>query len=159
MSASLWVGLGAAAVVAGSGAVTTSVGPWYRALRKPWFNPPDWVFGPAWTTILALQGWSASLAWDASAGQPGLRARVLTLFLVNVALHVAWSPLFFRFRRPDWALIEVVFLWLSLAALIVGLAPISPLAAWLIAPYLVWVSFASFLNLTIVRMNRPFGGT
>jgi tryptophan-rich sensory protein len=68
-----------------------------------------------------------------------------------------WSPLFFNLKRPDWALIEVPFLWLSIVALMFGVAPFSILASWLLLPYLLWVTFAAFLNLTIVRMNRPFG--
>jgi tryptophan-rich sensory protein len=67
-----------------------------------------------------------------------------------------WTPLFFNLRRPDWALIEVVFLWLSVAALIIGLAPYSSQASWLLVPYLLWVSFAGYLTLKIVRLNRPF---
>lgn len=67
------------------------------------------------------------------------------------------SPLFFNLRRPDWALIEVPFLWLSILALMIGLAEYSSLASWLLLPYLLWVAFAAFLNLTIVRMNEPFG--
>jgi tryptophan-rich sensory protein len=68
-----------------------------------------------------------------------------------------WSPLFFNLKRPDWALIEVLFLWLSILGLMIGLARFSTLAVWLLLPYLLWVTFAAFLNLTIVRMNRPFG--
>ncbi len=70
---------------------------------------------------------------------------------------MGWSPLFFTLRRPDWALAEIPLLWLSILALIVGLAPISTLAALLLAPYLVWVSVAAALNLEIVRLNGPFG--
>jgi translocator protein len=69
---------------------------------------------------------------------------------------VLWSPLFFNLRRPDWALIEVPFLWLSIVALMFGLAPLSSASVWLLVPYLLWVTFAAFLNLTIVRMNGPF---
>ena len=68
------------------------------------------------------------------------------------------TPLFFNLRRPDWALIEVVFLWASILAIMIGVAPLSTLAAWLLAPYLAWVAFAAFLNLTIVRMNASFRG-
>jgi benzodiazapine receptor len=72
-------------------------------------------------------------------------------------LHMLWSPLFFNLRRPDWALIEVPFLWLSILALILDVSRLSALAGWLLAPYLLWVAFAAYLNLTIVRMNPPFG--
>lgn len=85
------------------------------------------------------------------------RAVVAGLFGANALFHLLWSPLFFTLRRPDWALAEVVFLWLSLVALITWLWPYEPLAAWLLAPYILWVTFASWLNLEIVRLNGPFG--
>jgi translocator protein len=143
-------------IVLGVGGATTTVGPWYRGLRKPAWNPPDWIFGPAWTVILSLAAWSGVLGWT-HAATVGQQLRVAILFSVNILLHMLWSPLFFNFRRPDWALVEVPFLWLSIAALIIGLAPLSSVAAWLLLPYLLWVSFAAFLNLCIVRMNAPFG--
>jgi tryptophan-rich sensory protein len=82
------------------------------------------------------------------------QVRILVLFGINILLHMLWSPLFFNLRRPDWALIEVPFLWLSIVALMLGLAPISSASVWLLTPYLLWVTFAAFLNWTIVRMNR-----
>jgi benzodiazapine receptor len=142
-------------VLAIGGAVTT-IGPWYRDLRKPSWNPPNWAFGPAWTLILGLAAWSGVLAWTHAVGDPA-HGRIALLFGVNIVLHVLWSPLFFNLRRPDWALIEVPFLWLSIAALMVGLAPYSSTAAWLLLPYLLWVSFATVLNFKIVRLNAPFG--
>ena len=140
------------------GGLLTTIGPWYRNLRKPTLQPPDWLFGPAWTVILALAAYSAGLAWNAAA-DPAMRARVVILFGVNALFHLLWSPLFFKIRRPDWALIEVVFLWASLVALVIGLAPISRTASLLILPYLLWVSFAAWLNWAIVRLNAPFGAT
>ena len=142
--------------VLGVGGALTEVGPWYRDLRKPSWNPPDWAFGPAWTLILGLAAWAGVLAWQAA---PDAHVRIAVLFGCNIVFHVLWSPLFFNFKRPDWALMEVPFLWLSVLALIVGLAPLSSAAAWLLAPYLVWVAFAAFLNLTIVRLNAPFRRT
>ncbi len=134
----------------------TPIGPWYRELRKPSWQPPDWAFGPVWTIILGLAAWSAVVAWNA-ASDAAARADVVILFGVNAVCHLLWSPLFFRMQRPDWALIEVVFLWGSLVALMVGLWPISQFASLLIAPYLLWVCIAAYLNYTIVRLNRPFG--
>lgn len=142
-----------AIVLLGVGAVATPIGPWYRDLRKPSWQPPDWLFGPAWTVILGLAAWSAAIAWKAA---PDAHAAIVILFAVNALCHFLWSPLFFRLRRPDWALVEVVFLWASLVALLVGLWPMSHFAALLIVPYFAWVSFAAFLNLTIVRLNGPF---
>ncbi|ACK51735.1 TspO and MBR like protein [Methylocella silvestris BL2] len=142
-------------LVLAAGRMMTTVGPWYRNLRKPAWNPPDWVFGPAWTIILGLAAWSGVLAW-ANAPDAAAQLRIALLFGVNIVLHMLWSPLFFNLRRPDWALIEIPFLWLSILALMAGLAPLSSLAVWLLLPYLLWVTFAAFLNLTIVRINAPF---
>ena len=144
-------------LVLGVGGWMTTVGGWYENLRKPSWNPPNWIFGPAWTVILGLAAWSGVLAWTEASSSSG-QLLILVLFGINIVLHMLWSPLFFNLKRPDWALIEVPFLWLSIVALMVGVAPFSTLAVWLLLPYLLWVTFAAFLNLTIVRMNRPFGG-
>jgi translocator protein len=141
----------------GVGGWMTTIGPWYRDLRKPAWNPPNWVFGPAWTIILGLAAWSGVLAWS-SASSAAEYVRILVLFGINILLHMLWSPLFFNLRRPDWALVEIPFLWLSIVALMLGLAPLSTAAIWLLLPYLLWVTFAAFLNLKIVRMNGPFRG-
>jgi translocator protein len=143
------------AVLAG-GAKSTTVGPWYRALRKPWWNPPEWLFGPAWAVILSLAAWSGVEAWTAT-DSADAHTRVALLFAINIFFHLLWTPIFFNLRRPDWALVEVAFLWLSVAALLIGLAPYSSKAAWLMLPYLLWVTFAAYLNLKIVRLNAPFG--
>ncbi len=134
----------------------TPIGTWYNDLRKPSLQPPNWLFGPAWTIILGLAAWSAVIAWNAAATSAA-QTSVVILFATNALFHAGWSPLFFRARRPDWALIEVVFLWSSLVALVVVLWPISQQASLLIVPYLLWVSFAAWLNSAIVRLNQPFG--
>ncbi len=145
-----------AVILGGAGGLLTTIGPWYRNLAKPSWQPPDWLFGPAWTLILGLAAWAAVLAWD-GAGDDGARMTIIALFAVNFVCHLLWSPLFFTARRPDWALFEVVFLWSSVLALCILLRPYSVLASWLIVPYLVWVSFAALLNMQIVRLNGPFG--
>jgi len=142
-------------IILGVGGALTDVGPWYRDLRKPSWNPPNWLFGPAWTLILGLAAWAGVLAW-LHAADGSARSLILVLYGVNIVFHMAWSPLFFNLRRPDWALIEVPFLWLSILALILDLSPITPLCGFLLAPYLAWVSFAAVLNLVIVRLNAPF---
>ena len=134
------------------GGLMTPRAEWYANLKKPAWQPPNWLFGPMWTVILGLAAWSAVVAWGA-ATSPAEQRAILILFGVNGVFHLAWSPLFFKLQRPDWALIEVPFLWASVLALIAGLWPISPFAALLILPYLLWVSIAAFLNLTIVRLN------
>lgn len=146
----------AAVIVAVAGGVLTETGPWYRALKKPSWKPPDWAFGPVWTVILVLAAISAALAWEA-ATEPGAKAQVLTVLIVNSLLNIAWSGIFFKLKRPDWALAEVVVFWFSILALVVVLGGQSALAGWLMVPYLAWVSVATFLNYRIVRMNGPFG--
>jgi translocator protein len=145
----------AALSVAALGALTTQLGSWYNHLRKPSWQPPDWLFGPAWTLIFAMAALAAVLYWR-QATNPQSRLPVVAAFALNGFLNTLWSLLFFRLQRPDWALYEVGFLWLSIALLIVLLARASSLAAWLLAPYLVWVSFASALNWKIVALNAPF---
>lgn len=152
MAASTFIPIGVALLLGGAGGFLTEIGPWYRDLRKPKLNPPNWLFGPAWTIILGLAAWSAIIAWNA-AGTADERRLVIMLYGANAVLHLLWSPLFFKFKRPDWALVEVGFLWASLVALAVGIAPISQTACYLIWPYLAWVTFATWLNWQIVRLN------
>ena len=145
----------AAILLAGAGGLLTEIGPWYRNLRKSRLQPPDWLFGPAWTVILTMAAIAAVLSWTGAPDAAG-RTRVLSLFAINFTLHLVWSPLFFKWKRPDWAMIEMPLLWLSILALIIGLAPFSHWVPWLLAPYLVWVSFAMWINWAIVKLNGPF---
>ena len=141
-----------ATAVLGLGGALTTIGPWYFSLRKPSWQPPGWAFGPAWTVIGGTTAWAAVAGWDALTTRRQ-RTTLICLFAANGALNVAWTVLFFNRQRPDLALREVVLLWLSIAALLVDLATVSRRAAWLMTPYLAWVSFAAYLNLTIVRLN------
>lgn len=140
------------------GGLLTQVGDWYRALEKPWWNPPEWLFGPAWTLIMGLAAWAFVLSWEGASAKGDERFLIL-LYLANGLLHFIWSPLFFRARRPDWALLEVPLLWASIIALMVFLREWSVMASWLLTPYLVWVSYAWALNARIVRLNGPFPGS
>ncbi len=150
--------------VAGAGALGVSLlgqtitvlGPWYRALEKPDWNPPDWAFGVAWTTIFLLAAISAVTAWRAA---PNSRASdtIIGLFALNGTLNVVWSLIFFRIQRPDWAFAELTLLWLSILALIVFCGRYSRLSAVLLVPYLAWVSLAGALNWQIIELNGPFG--
>ncbi len=149
--AALW-----AVILGGAGGLLTEIGDWYRKLKKPSWQPPDWLFGPAWTIILGLSAWSFYLAWT-NAPTPADQRVVAALFGMNFALHLAWSPLFFKVKRPDWALFENVFLWLSVLSLCLVLPHYSQLAGWLNLPYIAWVSFAMLLNWKIVQLNGPFG--
>jgi tryptophan-rich sensory protein len=145
----------AAVVVAGLGASATDLGPWYYGLQKPSWQPPDWLFGPAWTLIYALIAMAGVKAWNAARNRRQALG-IVGLFALNALLNVGWSELFFHFQRPDWALFEAVAFWLSIVVLIVTAASVSHVAGWLLVPYLAWVTFASVLNLAVVRLNAPF---
>ena len=145
-----------AIVVAIAGPVLTETGAWYEGLKKPSWKPPDWAFGPVWTTIFVLTVIATALAWVAAEGT-GARPLIFWALTINVVLNIAWSGIFFKMRRPDWALGEVALLWASVLSLILVLGSASTWAGLLLLPYLLWVSTASFLNLRIVQMNRPFG--
>ena len=133
----------------------TDTGPWYRGLSKSPLNPPDWAFAPAWTVIYALAVLAATEGWRALRTRTD-QAWLVSLFFMNAVLNVAWSAVFFTLRRPDWALGEVTALWASVLALIVFLWPRSRRAGGLLVPYLIWVSYAAYLNLQVVRLNGPF---
>lgn len=152
----LAVSAGVAIVVAVAGGLLTELSPWYDRLKKPSWKPPDWAFGPIWTVILILAAISAALAWDAALDS-ATRRLILIVLIINSILNIAWSGVFFKMKRPDWALVEVLLLWLSIVALIVVLGQSSRLAGLLMVPYLAWVSTAAFLNYRIVQLNRPFG--
>ncbi|GGC33438.1 hypothetical protein GCM10011371_21070 [Novosphingobium marinum] len=147
-----------AVILAGGGGLLTTIDEWYHDLEKPRWQPPDWLFGPAWTIILGLAAWAFVLAWRGTVSEND-RQLLLTLYGANFVFHFLWSPLFFKARRPDWALLEVPFLWVSVLAMCIGIRQWSELASWLIVPYLAWVSFASILNAQIVRLNKPFART
>jgi tryptophan-rich sensory protein len=146
------VAAGIALLVALVGGLMTDIGPWYASLAKPAWQPPNWLFGPAWTLIYALAVAAGSLAWFASDTRTK-RQNLLIVFFLNALLNVGWSLLFFRLRRPDLALVEVAFLWSSIVLLIYVCVRRRKLAGGLLLPYLLWVTFAAFLNAEIVRLN------
>lgn len=139
------------------GQMLTDLGPWYQALKQPEWKPPDWAFGVIWSSIFVLIGIAGVLAWR-RASHPAQRVQILALFFLNSIFHVIWSLLFFTMKRPDWALIELVFLWLSIAALILTFWKISRLASLLMVPYIAWVTIAGFLNYANIVLNGPFTG-
>ena len=124
-------------------------GPWYAALRKPAWNPPAWIFAPVWTALYALMAVAAWLVWR----EPGTAA-VLALFVVQLALNAAWTWLFFGLRRPGLALVEIVVLWLAIAATAIAFLAVVPPAGLLLLPYLAWVAFATALNASLWKRNR-----
>jgi tryptophan-rich sensory protein len=144
-----------AAIVAVMGATVTQLGPWYYSLEQPRWAPPPAAYGVAWTAIYALTGLAGVTAWLATP-RWSEREWLLGLFALNGFLNIVWSLLFFRLQRPDWALMEVLALWLSVLALIVFIWRRSTTGSVLLIPYLLWVTFAGYLNMTIVRLNGPF---
>jgi tryptophan-rich sensory protein len=150
------VAVAAVAAVAVIGGLLTDVGEWYESLRFPWFRPPNWLFGPAWTLMFILIAAGGVIAWE-HAADAATRETLIVLFAINGVLNILWSPLFFKLRRPDWALYEVVPYWLSGLVLLVFIARIDAAAAWIISPYIAWVAFAGFLNWRVVQLNKPFG--
>ena len=132
------------------GGIVTDPG-WYQSLARPSWAPPPWLFGPVWTTLYVLMALAAFWVWYAK-GFGGART-ALTLYGLQLVLNAAWTPVFFGLREPAWALIVLVALWIAIAATIVAFARIRKGAAWLLVPYLAWVSFAGALNLQLVRLN------
>lgn len=144
-----------ATMVALVGMTITDLGAWYHNLVQPRWAPPEAAYGVAWTGIYALTAVAGVTAWLAT---PTWREKewLIGLFALNGFLNVLWSLLFFRLHRPDLALVEVVFLWLSVAALILLVWRRSMIGALLLVPYLMWVTFAGYLNMTINQLNGPF---
>lgn len=131
---------------------TSSISNWYPTLVKPALNPPNWVFTPVWTTLYALMGVAAFLIW-----RHGLRQRrtrvALTIFSAQLILNVIWFIIFFGFQNPFLAFIEIIVLWLAIVWTIFSFYKISRLAACLLMPYILWVSFVAYLNYSIWLLN------
>jgi len=132
------------AALLGSIWTSSSVRTWCADLRKPSFNPPNWIFVPVWSALHFLVALSAWLVWRRA--HWGGTKLALTLFFAQLALHVAWSGLFFGLRRPGTALVEIVFLLGAIVATAWAFRPVSGLAFWLMVPYALWVAFASLLT-------------
>ena len=137
----------------GSVATANSLRTWYPALRKPSFNPPNWIFGPVWSTLYLLMGVAHYLVTRESPGED-LQRQARLWYWLQLGLNTAWSLLFFGRRSPLAALVEIVFLWGAIVVTVVTFARVSRTAALLLLPYLLWVSFAAVLNGAIWRLNR-----
>ncbi len=125
---------------------------WYDGIRKPRWNPPNWVFAPAWTILYVTMGVAAWMVW--SRREEAAVGLALGLFVVQLLFNSAWSWIFFRFRRIDLAFYELVAMWLLVLATLLAFWSIRPAAGQLLVPYLLWVTFAGYLNLTLWRLNR-----
>ncbi len=150
---SLAVSLALCFAAGGLGSIATSakIPTWYAALAKPSWGPPNWIFGPVWSTLYALMAVAAWMVWT-QREQPGARG-ALMLFGMQLVLNMLWSFVFFGAEAPGLAMAEIVVLWLAIAATIWTFRAIAPAATWMLAPYLAWVSFASCLNFAIWRLN------
>jgi len=125
---------------------------WYAAANKPSFNPPNWIFAPVWTTLYVLMGIAFYLIWKSDAGH-SVKQTAIILFAVQLTLNFFWSLIFFKMHQPGWALAEIVLMWAAILLTILWFGKISSAAAWLLVPYICWVSFAAVLNYAIWKLN------
>ena len=132
-------------------ATVTGIDSWYSAVNKPFFNPPNWIFAPVWTSLYAIMGIGLFLIWRSPVSKE--RSNALIIFAIQLALNFVWSFLFFYFENPGLALIEILILWMSILVMIFYFRKVRLLAGNLQIPYLIWVSFATCLNATIWWLN------
>lgn len=145
------IALAVAAIAVLGGLATDTASTWYMELNKPEWQPPSWLFGPVWTTIYVLLAVSAIIAWHNSTGET--RTRLMMLYGINGALNLAWSFIFFQGHSPLWAGVDIIALWVTIIMIMNQVRQVSTAASLLLLPYLLWVSFASVLNWTIVAIN------
>jgi translocator protein len=138
------------------GGTITVLDSWYYGLRQPDWAPPGYMFGIIWTVVFALIALAGVFAWEKAKTKRDIEITI-GLFALNGFLNLAWSFLFFRLQRPDFAFYELILLWLSILALILFCGRFSKITSLLLAPYLVWVTIAGVLNYQVVQLNGPFG--
>ena len=136
---------------AASTAVFVSTDGWYAALNKPSWNPPAWLFGPAWSLFYTLMAIAAWLVWRKGGWK--VQGKILGMFLLQWILNALWTPLFFGLHQPGIAFTEIILLWLAIAVTLVLFWRVSKIAGALLIPYWAWVTFAAVLNFTIWRLN------
>jgi benzodiazapine receptor len=129
-----------------------SIPTWYATLKKPSFAPPNWLFAPVWTTLFVLMGVSAFLVWRNGLGDRRVRI-ALSTFAVQLVLNMLWSAAFFGLRSPLAGLIVIVILWAAILLTILNFLKVSVIAGMLLAPYILWVTFAAVLNTSIFILN------
>ena len=147
------VGAVLAASAIGSFATVRATPTWYKGLAKPSFNPPGWLFGPAWTVLYLLMAVAAWLVWKQGFGAAGVKL-ALAVFLAQLILNALWSVLFFGLRSPLAGLVDIIVLWVAILATIILFFRVSVTAGVILLPYIAWVSFAAVLNAAILRLNR-----
>ncbi len=151
-----WVGICLVVGWIGARVTAPALADWYRPLAKPDWTPPDIAFPIVWTALYVLMGVAAWLVWRRSVGGNDPRRWVpLVIFIVQLALNSLWSLLFFGLHSPGLGLVEILVLLLAIVATIVAFRRVSPTAAWLLLPYLLWVGYATALNFAVWRMNMP----
>lgn len=138
--------------VIGSVFTAPAITTWYAALEKPFFAPPNWIFAPVWITLFLLMGISLYFLWEKGLDKKENKIAV-SFFALQLALNAVWSFLFFGLQSPFYAFIEIIFLWLAILLTIITFYRISKQAAYLLIPYILWVSLAAFLNLSIWLLN------
>ena len=126
---------------------------WYATLNKPWFNPPNWLFSPVWTALYIMMGISLWLVWKTKA-EGRIRQKAFYLFGAQLVLNFLWSLLFFNLHQIGVALVEILLLWGTLLCTIIAFARVNKTSAWLLVPYISWVSFATVLNYGIWALNK-----
>jgi translocator protein len=131
---------------------SSGVNGWYAAANKPWFNPPNWLFAPVWTTLYIMMGIALFLVWKTNADKT-VKQTALILFAVQLTLNFFWSFIFFKTQQLGWAFAEIIAMWIMILLTILWFGKISSTAAWLLVPYISWVSFASVLNYALWKLN------
>ncbi|XP_058128278.1 translocator protein [Anopheles ziemanni] len=133
----------------------TQIDGWYRNLNFPSFRPPNWVFGPVWTSLYAGMGYASYLVWKTGGGFDGAARGPLILYGTQLALNWAWTPIFFGMHQLKWSVVEILALTGSVAATGVAFYQVNKLAGYLFVPYFAWCAFASVLNYSIYKLNPP----
>lgn len=128
-----------------------SPGEWYQEMEKPAWNPPGWIFGPVWTSLYLMMAIAAWRVWQN--GGFTQQGPSLKLFLIHLVVNASWSPIFFGLKRPDFAFGIILILWILIVATVRSFSRVDKTSSILLIPYLLWVSFASFLNFTLWRLN------
>ncbi len=131
---------------------TSEISGWFQTIRKPAWQPPNWVFGPVWTGLYILMGIAFYLVWKSPAPAKTKRMAV-TLWIIQLVFNFFWSFIFFKKHQIDWALGEIVILWFFILLTILSFGRVSKPAAWLMVPYISWVTFATLLTLNIYQLN------
>ena len=136
-----------------SGSFTSaSINTWYVTLNKPWFNPPNWIFGPVWTLLYLMMGIAFYMIWKSEAVN-AVKQTAVILFAAQLLVNFLWSLIFFYLKQPGWAMIDIILMWILIVATIFSYGKISSTAAWLMLPYICWVSFAMILNFYLWKLN------